>query len=52
MYLRTSDIARPYRPRMDRKSVYKSVWQRHWRDFRRIYFNAEFAKDAEKGGIT
>ncbi len=37
MYLRTSDSAPPYRPGMDRKSAYKSVWQRHWRDFREIY---------------
>ncbi len=37
MYLRTSDIAPPYRPGMDRKSAYKSVWQRHWRYFREIY---------------
>jgi len=37
MYLRTSDTAPPYRPGLDRKSVYKSVWQRHWRDFREIY---------------
>ena len=37
MYLRTNDIALPYRPGMDRKSAYKSVWQRHWRGFREIY---------------
>ncbi len=37
MYLRTSETAPPYRPGLDRKSVYKSVWQRHWRDFREVY---------------
>jgi hypothetical protein len=37
MYLRTSDIAPPYRPGMDRKSAYKSVWTRHWCAFRDMY---------------
>jgi len=37
MYLRTSGTAPRYRPGMDRKSAYKSVWQRHWRDFREVY---------------
>ncbi|TFH39636.1 MAG: hypothetical protein E4G96_08890 [Chrysiogenales bacterium] len=37
MYLRTNDIAPPYRPGMDRKSAYKSVWTRHWHDFMKIY---------------
>jgi len=37
MYLRTDETPPPYRPGMDRKSAYKSVWQRHWREFRKIY---------------
>ncbi len=37
MYLRTSDIAPPYRPGMDRQSLYKGVWRRYWREFRDIY---------------
>jgi hypothetical protein len=37
MYLRTSDIAPPYRPGMDRKTAYKTVWQLHLHDFKRAY---------------
>ncbi len=37
MYLRTNETAPPYRPGMDRKSVYKSIWRRYWREFREIY---------------
>ena len=78
MYLWTKETAPAYRPGLDRKSAYKSVWVRHWHEFRESYperfghtsgdltqekrfevakllhsefFNAEFAEDAEKGGI-
>ena len=37
MYIRTNIPAPPYRPGMDRKSLYKSVWQRYWHEFREIY---------------
>ncbi len=37
MYLRTSDITPPYRPGMDRQSLYKGVWQRYWHEFREQY---------------
>jgi hypothetical protein len=37
MYLRASNIAPPYRPGMDRQSLYKGVWRRYWREFRDIY---------------
>jgi hypothetical protein len=37
MYLRTNEIAPPYRPGMDRQSLYNSVWRRHWRAFTEIY---------------
>jgi hypothetical protein len=37
VYLRTSEIALPYRPGMDRQSLYKGVWQRYWHGFMEIY---------------
>ncbi|TFH38590.1 MAG: IS91 family transposase [Chrysiogenales bacterium] len=37
MYLRTKDTVPAYRPGLDRKSAYKNVWLRHWRDLRSIY---------------
>ncbi len=37
MYLRTNEISPAYRPGMDRKSAYKSIWQRYWREFREAY---------------
>ncbi len=37
MYLRTKETAPTYRPGLDRKSAYKSVWLRHWHAFRKSY---------------
>ena len=37
MYLRTKETAPAYRPGLDRKSAYKSVWLRHWHLFREPY---------------
>lgn len=33
MYLRTKKTTPAYRPGLDRKSAYKSVWLRHWLGF-------------------
>ena len=43
MYMSSPNTAKPYQPSLDRFSLYKNIWQRHWQGFRAVY-QESFAK--------